>query len=243
MNATLFGVPASHPSLAAELMLRHKRISYRRIDLVSAAHRVLVPALGFPGRTVPALRLGAARLQGTTQIALALDALRPEPPLFPHDPERRRAVEQADAWGNEVYQPVPRRLIWNALTRDRSTIDTYLEGARIGIPLPIALRTVAPVIAAARHFNRASDAAVRRDLAALPALIDHVDELLARGVIGAPELNAADFQIGTTTALLATMADFEPLLAGRPALEHARRVAPGYAGRLGRVFPAAWLPG
>ena len=74
MSATLFGVPASHPSLAAELMLRHKRISYRRIDLVSAAHRLLVPALGFPGRTVPALRLGAARLQGTTQIALALDA-------------------------------------------------------------------------------------------------------------------------------------------------------------------------
>ena len=86
MSATLFGVPASHPSLAAELMLRHKRISYRRIDLVSAAHRLLVPALGFPGRTVPALRLGAARLQGTTQIALALDALRPERPLFPHDP-------------------------------------------------------------------------------------------------------------------------------------------------------------
>ena len=96
MNATLFGVPASHPSLAAELMLRHKRIGYRRIDLVSAAHGLLVPALGFPGRTVPALRLGAARLQGTTQIALALDALRPEPSLFPHDPERRRAVEQAD---------------------------------------------------------------------------------------------------------------------------------------------------
>jgi hypothetical protein len=27
MSATLFGVPASHPSLAAELMLRHKRIA------------------------------------------------------------------------------------------------------------------------------------------------------------------------------------------------------------------------
>ena len=49
MRATLFGVPASHPSLAAELMLRHKGVDYRRVDLVTTAHRGLLRALGFPG--------------------------------------------------------------------------------------------------------------------------------------------------------------------------------------------------
>ena len=32
-------MPASHPTLAAELMLRHKGVDYRRVNLVNAAHR------------------------------------------------------------------------------------------------------------------------------------------------------------------------------------------------------------
>jgi glutathione S-transferase len=241
MRATLFGVPASHPSLAAELMLRHKGIEYRRLDLVSAVHRALVRALGYPRPTVPALRLDGARLQGTLQIAQALDALLPEPPLFPLDPARRRRVVEAESWGEEVYQPVPRRLIWAALRRDRSTVATYLEGARTGIPIPIAVRTVPPIIAAAARLNRASDENVRRDLEQLPGLLDRVDALLEEGTIGAAEPNAADFQIATSTALLATTADLGPTLAGRPALEHARRIVPRYPGRMPAVFPAAWL--
>jgi glutathione S-transferase len=242
MAATLFGIPASHPSLTAELMLRHKRVGYRRIDLVSVVHRVLLRALGFPGVTVPALRIDGTRVQGTREISQALDALRPQPALFPGDPGLRRAVVDAEAWGDTVLQPVPRRLIWAGLKRDRSTITTYLEDARTGIPVAVAKPTLGPIVAAAARANRASDENVRRDLAALPDLIDRVDELIAAGTIGRTELNAADFQIATSTGLLSTMDDLKPLLDGRPALEHTRRVAPGYPGHLPRVFPAAWLP-
>ena len=243
MSATLFAVPASHPSLAAELMLRHKGIPYRRIDLISVLHRFLVRGLGFPAATVPALRIEGARVQGTREIALALDALHPEPPLFPADPEHRRAVAEAEAWGDAILQPVARRLIWAGLKRDRSTVGTYLEGARTGIPVGVAERTVAPIVAAAVRANQASDANARRDLAQLPGLFDRVDGLLEQGTIGGTELNVADFQIGTSTALLATMDDLRPLMEGRPVLEHARRAVPAYPGRLPRVFPASWLPG
>jgi glutathione S-transferase len=242
MSATLFAVPASHPSFAAELMLRHKGIAYRRIDLVSALHRILVRGLGFPGSTVPALRIDGARVQGTRDISVALDSLRSEQPLFPADPDRRRAVVEAESWGETVYQPAPRRHIWAGLKRDRSTVASYLEGARTGIPVAVAQRTVGPIIAAAARINQAGDENVRRDLEALPRLLDRVDELLEQQTIGGAELNAADFQIATSTALLATMADIRPLIEGRPALQHARRVAPGYPGHLPRVFPAAWLP-
>jgi glutathione S-transferase len=204
-------------------------------------HRVVLRALGFPGVTVPAMRLDGARVQGSREIALALDAMRPDRPLFPSDPGSRRAVEAAEAWGNEVYQPVPRRLVWAALKRDRSTLITYLDGAKLGIPAPIAARTAAPIIVASARLNRASDENVRRDLATLPRLVDRVDALLREGTIGGAALNAADFQIGTTTALLATLDDVRPMLEGRPALEHARRVAPGYPGHMPPAFPAAWL--
>ena len=238
MRATLYGLPASHPVLAAELMLRHKGIGHRRIDFFPGVHRGILRALGFSGITVPAVKLGGAKLQGTTQISRALDALVPDPPLFPADPERRRAVEEAEAWGDEVLQPVPRRIVWNALKHDRSELATYLEGAKTGVPTGIAARTAPPVAALARRLNRATDENVRRDLAALPGMIDRVDELVERGVIGRPERNAADFQIATSISLLLTMDDVRPLIEGRPAERLARDIVAHQPGHTPSVYAA-----
>jgi glutathione S-transferase len=236
MRATLFALPASHPSLAAQLMLEHKGVDYRRIDLVAAAHRAILRGLGFPGTTVPAVRVDGARIQGTTNIALALDALIPERPLFPADGDRRREVVEAEAWGNEVLQPVPRRLVWNGLGHDRSELGTYLEGAKLGIPMPIAARVAPPIAMLARRLNQATDENARRDLAALPGLIDRVDELIERGVIGGAERNAADYQIATSISLLLTMDDLRPAIEDRPAGRLAREVVEHQPGHLPHVF-------
>jgi glutathione S-transferase len=238
MRATLFGIPASHPTLAAQLMLEHKGVDYRRIDFPAGVQRLILGALGFPGKTVPAIRLDGARLQGTTEIALALDALLPERPLFPDDAERRREVVEADAWGNEVLQPVPRRLVWNGVGRDRSELRTYLEGARLAIPVPVAARVAPPIAKLARRLNHATDESVERDLAALPGMIDRVDQLVERGVIGGTERNAADYQIATSISLLLTMDDIRPMIEGRPAERLARDVVKHQPGHLPRVFAA-----
>jgi glutathione S-transferase len=236
MRATLFGIPASHPTLAGQLMLEHKGVDYRRIDVPAGAQLLILRPLGFPGKTVPAIRLDGARLQGTTEIAFALDALMPERPLFPPDADRRREVVEADAWGNEVLQPVPRRLVWNGVGRDSSELRTYLEGARLGIPIPVAARVAPPIAKLARRLNRATDESVERDLAALPGLIDRVDELIERGVIGGAERNAADYQIATSISLLLTMDDIRPMIEGRPAERLAREIVKHQPGHLGRVF-------
>ena len=151
-------------------------------------------------------------------------------------------MAEAEAWGDTELQPVARRLIWAGLKRDRSTVASYLEGAHSPIPVALAERTAAPIILAAARLNKAEDAKVRSDLAELPRLLDRVDSLLDQGTIGGSELNAADFQIGASAALLASMDDVRPLMEGRPVLEHSARAAPGYPGRLPRVFPASWLP-
>jgi glutathione S-transferase len=236
MRATLFGVAASHPSLAAELMLRHKGVDYRRVDLPTVTHRTLLRVLGYPGKTVPALKLDGAKVQGTTKIALALDALVPSPPLFPADPEKRRDVEAADRWSDEVLQPVPRRLSLNALKHDRSALGSYLEGARLGMPHRVAVLVAPPVAAASRRVNKATDENARRDLEALPGLVDRVDELIEEGVIGGAERNAADFQIATSISLLLTMDDVRPMIEGRPAERLARDVVPRQPGHLPSVF-------
>lgn len=222
-------------------MLERKGIPYKRADLVAVMSKPILRAAGFAGVTVPALWIDGRRVQGSTEIARELDRLVPEPPLFPADPELRRQVEEAERWGDDVLQPVPRRLIWNALRRERSPLRSYLEGARLGVPVSIAAATAAPIVALAVRFNKASDEHVRADIEGLPAMIDHVDSLIAEGVIGGDEPNAADFQIAPSVALLVTMADVEPLIAGRPAAELARRLVPDFPGHAPRVLPAAWL--
>src|SRR5215212_7377368 len=170
-------------------MLRHKGIDYRRIDLVTVAHRGMLRALGYPGKTVPAIRIQGAKVQGTREIALALDALVPSPPLFPRDPERRRRVEETETWADEGVQAIARRVTLNLVKHHPSSLASYLEGAKLAIPHRLAVRTSRPIIALSRRVNRATDEAIRRDLDALPAALDRVDELIAEGVIGGPERN------------------------------------------------------
>jgi glutathione S-transferase len=239
--ATLFMVPGSHPSLAAALMLEYKGIDYRRVDFAPAVHRVALRFVGFRGRTVPALRIDGRRLQGSRVISRALDELRPEPPLFPSDAGRRVAVEGAEAWGDEVLQPLARRLAWAALKRDHSTIGRFLEGARLGIPPGVAARTAAPLVTLSARLNEATDEAARADLEALPGHLGKVDGLIADGVLGGSERNAADFQIGTSLRLLTTLSDLRPFIEDRPAGRLAEEVVPDFPGYVNPVFPADWL--
>jgi glutathione S-transferase len=242
MQATVYGLAGSHPVKAALLMLDRKGIEWKRRDLANVVDRPLLRMMGFPGPTVPAIKIDGRKIQTTRAIARALDELVPEPPLFPADPARRAAVEDAERWGDEVLQPVPRRLSWGALTRDRSGLRSFVQGPIMGIPPAIAVATAAPLVYGSARVNKATDDAVRADLMSLPALIDQVDDLIGNGVIGGSEPNAADFQIFPSVRLLLCFDDLRPLLEGRPAAEHALRVVPDFPGRIPPVYPAEWLP-
>jgi len=238
--ATLIGVPASHPTLAAELMLRRKGVDYRRFDLVAGVHRPLLRLLGFSGITVPALRLDdGVHIQGSRRLSRALDVLYPERPLFP--PDRREEVERAEHWGDLVLQEVPRRIAWWGLRRRPTAVETFLVDAKTGIPQSLAAPLTGPVVILAGHLNRATDEAIERDLATLPGLLDHVDRLIGDGVIGGDDPNAADFQIAPSVRLLMSFADLRPAIESRPAGEFAVRVVPRFPGNVPPVLPAGSL--
>ena len=243
MRTTIYVIPGSAPSMAGRLMLEHKGIDYRRRDLVAGVSRPILRLVGFSGITVPAIKLDGERLQRTTTISRALDTLVPEPPLFPADPERRAAVERAEAWGEEVLQPTPRRLAWAALSRERSGVRSFLEGAHLGMPTGLAAGTSAPVVALSKRLTRATDDAVRGDLAAVPGMLDHVDQLIGEGVIGGAARNAADYQIATSVRLLRTLDDLREAIDRRPAGRLAREVVPDFPGRVPPAFPTDWLAG
>lgn len=241
MSTRLYVIPASHPSIAVQLMLEHKGIEYKRTDLLPVISKGVLRAVGFPGITVPALKIDGDKIQGSRQIARELERVRPEPPLFPSDPAERAEVEEAERFGDEELQHPIRQILWWGMKQDRAPLRSYSEGARIGMPIGLAVKTAAPIVALSARFNEAGDENARAAVAALPALLDKVDSLVEGGVVNGSQPNAADFQIAPSIGLAMTLDDLRPLIEGRPAAELARRLVPNYPGRMPPVLPPEWL--
>src|SRR4051794_3473967 len=106
----LYVIPGSHACRAAILMLEHKRVPYRRVDIVTLMHPVVVRLHGFDaggqtrnagGRRTFGLRFGdrsgtapapaadGHRISTTHGTARFREDQPPDPPLFPADPDRR----------------------------------------------------------------------------------------------------------------------------------------------------------
>jgi glutathione S-transferase len=241
MKARLFVIPASHPSIAVELMLKHKGIDYKRTDLLPVISKGVLRAARFPGVTVPALKVDGDKVQGSRPIARELDRLRPEPPLLPADSAQRAAVEEAERFGDEELQHPVRQILWWGMKKDHAPLRSYSEGARIGMPIGLAVKTAAPIVALSARFNEASDENARRALERLPGLLDKVDALVESGVVNGERPNAADFQIAPSIGLAMTLDDLRPLIENRPAGDLARRFVPDYPGKMPPVLPSEWL--
>jgi glutathione S-transferase len=190
---------------------------------------------------VPALKINGDKVQGSRQIARELERLQPQPPLFPADPEQRAAVEEAERFGDEELQHPIRQILWWGIKRDHGPLRSYSEGAKIGMPLGLAMKTAAPIVALSARFNEASDENARKSLQALPAMLDKVDAWVESGVLGGEQLNAADFQIAPSLGLAMTLADLRPAIENRPAGALAKRLVPNYPGHMPPVLPAEWL--
>jgi glutathione S-transferase len=243
MTAVLYATPASHPCLVVERALQLKGMEYRRVDLIPVAHR-LVQQARFGARTVPGVEFGdGARVAGSRTILRELDARIAEPALLPSGEDARARVERAEEWGDEVLQPLVRRVVWAAVSRAPAAIDGYTEGADLPLPRPVA-RAMGPLVARlARRVNGASDPVVRADLIGLRTThLDRVDRWIADGTLGGAGPNAADLQIGAALRLLATVEDMAPLLEGRPADALARRWFPELPGAVpAGTLPSAWV--
>src|SRR6201992_2797487 len=217
MTNRLYVIPGSHPAITARLMLDFKGIEYKRTDLMPVVAKGALRAVGFPRTTVPALKIGGEKIQGSREIARALDRIEPDPPLFPAEPDARAGVEEAERFGGERLQHAIRQLLWWGFKREKENLRGYSEGARLGVPIGLAIKTGGPLVALSARFNEATDENARAALAVLPDLLDRVDAYIADGTIGGPERNAADFQIATSIGLALTLDDLKTLIESRAA--------------------------
>lgn len=241
-DARLYVILGSHACRTGMLLLRHKGVPFRVVTLPSGMHPMLLRFAGFDGHnepfrevngetlasvamidklgTVPALLMDGDRVQTNIAIARYLDRVRPERPLFPADLDERREVEEAEKWGDDVLQMVARRIVLAAGRRG----DEVGDDGRLGPLLmkhKLARRGFVQV--AARIFAADSEAqdAMRAEL---PSLLDRVDSYIGAGVLDGEDLNAADYMIVTSLALLCYCPDLATQVQPRPAFRLVQRV-------------------
>jgi glutathione S-transferase len=244
MPAKLYVVHGSHPCATVARAMDMKGVPYKVVELLPPSHAAVQRVL-FGARTVPGLKLESGeKVSGSRAIVRRLEELAPSPPLFPAEADARVAVERAEQWGEEVWQPMARRLLWRTFTLHPQAMKSYQAGSRYPLPAP-AVRALAPVVnAVERKLNAAEVGAVRADLRSLPGHLDRIDGWIGDGVLGGETVNAADLQIATTSRLMLTIGDLRPFFAGRPAEAHAMELFADWAGSTPPgVFPAEWLEG
>jgi glutathione S-transferase len=238
MPARLYMIHGSHPCATVEKAFELKGLPFKRVEVV-ASTQPLVMKLLFGGRTVPGVKFAdGAKVQGSRAILRALEDRVPDPKLY-DGPPGASAILAAEQWGDEVFQSIPRRLLWAAFAQHREAMYDFQEGQRMPkLPRPVVVAASHLVLPIEARLNDVSDAGVRQDLARLPLLLDQVDQHIADGVLDGEHPNAADLQIAPTIRLLYAMEDLRPLIAGRPAEAFAFR----WFDRPVATIPAGALP-
>lgn len=229
----------SHPCVAVEQALQLKGLEYERVELQPGKHvEDMAAVYGEGSTTVPGLLVDGEPVHGSNAIFERLEELTPEPPLYPAD--QREAVVAAARWGDEELQDLGRRIPWGALYFRPEQLGAIAGGGPLD---PAGTDFAIKVIRATWKYHGITAARLAEDLAGLPAKLDHVDRLVADGVLAGEQPNAADLQIGSTLSVLLSVGDVRPLVEGRPAEQVARKWFTDRAGVLpAGAFPAGWVP-
>lgn len=253
MEAKLYVILGSHACRTGMLMLEHKGIQYERVELAPALHPALLRLRGVAGNstsfrrlddrtnpmlatadrmgTVPTLVVDGRLVKTNREIARFLDDFRPDPPLFPTDSQRRQAVEEAERWGDEVFQMAARRLVMAAALHGRDALVARGASGRLG---PLLWRNDTMRFIGARVLGRlvfrATPRAETEMLEELPGMLDTIDGWIEAGVLNGDEPYAADFMIAPSLALLSYRRDLGPEIEQRPAIRLVDRLLPEPSG-------------
>jgi hypothetical protein len=120
-----------------------------------------------------------------------------------------------------------RRILGAAVTRDPEGMSRRAEDGRLGYLLYRRERVRRLVVPWILRGTFATGPDPDRDpMADLPEMLDRVDAWIGEGVLGGEKLNAADFMVAPSLALILYRPDAEPLFEDRPALDLVDRLLP-----------------
>jgi glutathione S-transferase len=181
----LWHLKVSNFNEKARWALDYKGVRHVRRAVVPGKHHVVAKRLT-GGRTFPILVLDGESLGDSTEIIAALERLRPEPRLYPADPEARRRALELEDYFDEELGPYSRTLAVHHMLRDaRLFLDAFAPD------LPGGRRT----------FARATFPLLRRRVSASMGIDDRAvglafDKVRAAGELFKRELSPSEYLVG-----------------------------------------------
>jgi glutathione S-transferase len=189
----------SHYSEKIRWALDFKGWPHTREALVPGFHIPRVRGLSGQNQ-VPVLVLGGEPITGSGRILEALEAQRPDPPLFPEDPGARRRAQELMAFFDDKVGPATRRLFWAAhLTSHAACARMATSGASDGARrlYRLALPLLSPLLRRNMTITAEAVAAARERLAGFADRIEA--EVGPSGYLVGDRFGAADL---TAAALM-----------------------------------------
>lgn len=220
MAVVLWHIEISHYNEKARWALDYKGIPHVRRAPLPALHELYALALtGGRHRRLPILELDGRRIPDSTAIIAALEEYRPDPPLYPADPDARARALALEDFFDEEIAPAVRAFGFAHTLND---LDAAAEAA-LPSAGPAGRRLVRAVLPVLRPLVRRDyGAQVGAAAAARSRIVAGMDRLEA-------ELDGRDHLVGEafTVADLTAAALFTPILAppGRPYLPPLRAPA------------------
>lgn len=218
MTVTLWHIELSHYSEKVRWALDFKDIPHERRVPMPGLHGIRAAMLTRGAqRRLPVLDLDGRRVWDSTAIIAALEEYRPEPPLYPEDPDERAAALAHEDWFDEHLGPDMRRLVWfHTLPDTDATAAALFTGESPGRER--LLRMTAPI---SRRAVSADYAITEESVAAARATIfealDRIEAAMGpEGYLVGDRFSVAD---------LAGAALFTPLIAP-PERPYAPEVVP-----------------
>jgi glutathione S-transferase len=178
----LWQIKVSHYSEKVRWALDFKGVEHERRSPPPGAHMAIALAKSRgASKTFPLLDLDGRTYSDSTDIVAALEERRPEPPLYPADPQQRARALELEEFFDEEVGPYTRLLAWHEIVNHRPTAERLIESGMAGPA--VAARYTAPVAAQflQLRYGVKSDDAAREAREKIDAGFDRLEAELGDG--------------------------------------------------------------
>jgi len=235
MAVTLHQFAFSHFNEKARWALAYKQVPNTRQTYLPGPH---MPALRkLSGQTAtPVLALGEAIIIGSAAIIERLEQDYPQPPLYPADPDQRRAALTLQTQFDEGLGPAVRTLVFSVLVNEGGYLCRMFAGGK-NLPTRLGYRVTFPLarpLIAKGNGVTPENLPRCRDLTAA-ALDEIAGQTSGTGYLIGDAFSVADL---TAAALLAPLAELEhaDMARPRPVPDRMTRLLTRWAGQAEQIF-------